>query len=80
MPRSFIATYLSSIFKQYTKTGFKEYVTSVRIERSKYLLKETDLKVYEIAKQCGYPDAAYFVRLFKKEVGISPNRFRGVSA
>ncbi len=76
----FNATYLSSIFKQYTQTGFKEYVTSVRIERSKYLLKETDLKVYEIAKQCGYPDAAYFVRLFKKEVGISPNRFRGVSA
>ena len=72
----FNPSYISILFKTYSKVGFKEYLIYVRIEEAKRLLRETRLKVYEIARKTGYNDVAYFVKLFKKEVGVSPNRFR----
>jgi two-component system response regulator YesN len=72
----FTPSYISILFKTYSNVGFKEYLISVRIEEAKRLLKETSLKVYEIAQNSGYNDASYFVKLFKKEVGVSPNKYR----
>ncbi len=72
----FNPSYISILFKTYAKTGFKEYLIYIRIEEAKRLLRETGLKVYEIAQGTGYGDVAYFVKLFKKEVGVSPNRYR----
>lgn len=74
----FNKSYLSNLFPQHAHTGFKEYLTSLRIEKAKELLCSSSLKVYEVAAACGYPDATYFVKLFKKEVGLSPNRYRGL--
>ncbi|MFD2333432.1 response regulator [Cohnella sp. GCM10020058] len=68
--------YLSRVYKQMTGQGLLEYITEVRIQRAKLLLKTTDLKVHEIAAQIGLESPAYFTRLFKKETSTTPQEYR----
>ncbi len=68
--------YLMRAFKKKTEMSIVEYITKVRIDKAKELLKETRLPVKEIAGMVGYTDYAYFTRVFKKEVGESPNQYR----
>lgn len=70
-------SYFSKIFKSRTGETFTEYLTKVRIEKAKELLKNTNLKIYEIAQQVGYDDPHYFSYSFKKKEGISPIEYRG---
>lgn len=72
----FNPNYIGSLFKQQFGIGFKDYVTGCRIDKAKQLLTGTNLKIYEIAEKTGYGDVAYFIRIFKKETGVSPNKFR----
>ncbi len=53
------------------------YLTTARIEQAKHLLSQPHADVTAIARTVGYADAAYFSRVFKEQVGISPRRFRG---
>jgi AraC-like DNA-binding protein len=53
-----------------------EYVNQVRLDHAKVLLVSKDWSIEKIAENCGYSQAAYFSRLFKREEGISPNEFR----
>lgn len=68
--------YLMRAFKKKTEMSIVEYITKVRLDKAKQLLKETNLPVKEIAGMVGYTDYAYFTRVFKKEVGESPNQYR----
>ncbi|MFC3800660.1 response regulator [Cohnella sp. GCM10012308] len=68
--------YLSRVYKQMTGQGLLEYITEVRIQRAKLLLKTTDLKVHEIAALIGLESPAYFTRLFKKETSSTPQEYR----
>lgn len=52
------------------------YLHSIRIERAKHLLWQTELTVAAVADKVGYSDSVYFTRLFKRHTGISPARFR----
>lgn len=70
--------YLSQIFKHVMGESFIEYLTKVRINYGKKLLKETNLKTYEVAFQIGYSDAQYFSSCFKKIVGTSPTNYRNI--
>ena len=67
---------LSRIFKEQTGIGYKEYVTAKRIEFSKTLLLTTDATITEIAERSGFPDPSSFSRMFKNNIGVSPNKFR----
>lgn len=69
-------SYLSNLFKKETGQNFIDYVTEVRIGRAKFLLKTTDLKISEIAREAGYGDEYYFSKVFKKNVGESPLKYR----
>lgn len=71
------SSYLSRIFKKETGMSFVEYLTSLRIEKAKTLLKDSDLKIYEIAEKIGISNSNYFGILFKKKVGCSPLEYRG---
>jgi len=68
--------YLSRMYKQTTGQGLLEYVTEVRINRSKQLLRTSEHKVQDIAALVGLDSAAYFTRLFKKETGVTPQEYR----
>ena len=56
--------------------GFTVYVRNLRIERSKALLQDITLKIYEVANQVGIPDSRYYARIFKEVTGISPKDYR----
>lgn len=68
--------HFSSIFRQETGQTFIEYLTFVRMERAKELLRSTAMRNIEIALEVGYKDAHYFSYLFKKTVGCTPKEFR----
>ena len=68
--------HFSTIFSQECKTTFIEYLTNVRIENAKRLLKETDMKGYDIAYDCGFSDPHYFSYIFKKNTGLSPREYK----
>ena len=70
------SSYLGKIFTKKVGIGFNVFVDQVRIEQSKKLLTETDLKVYEIAEKVGYRNVDYFHTKFKKYVDQSPAEFR----
>ncbi|GAA3470568.1 helix-turn-helix transcriptional regulator [Nonomuraea roseola] len=53
------------------------YLMRRRLDRAKALLADTDLPVALIARKVGYPDPAYFTRLFTRHVGVAPSAFRG---
>lgn len=71
--------YLSKIFKEDTGTTFKEYLTELRIEASKVLLKENEMSIKDICFKVGYNDTSYFIRAFKKFEGMTPKDFQRVS-
>lgn len=69
-------SHLSDIFKQKFGISLLEYITAVKMERAKRLLREENLKNYEIAYRLGFHDHEYFSRVFKKHTGISLTKFR----
>ncbi len=69
-------SYFSTLFKEHLGMSYSEYLTLVRLERAKELLKETYYRVYEISHMVGYANQYYFNRLFKKVVGLTPLDYR----
>lgn len=67
--------YLSHLFRDEMDMSFSDYVNKVRMEESKRLLKNSSLKIHEIATLVGFKDANYFSKAFKKYYGVSPKRF-----
>lgn len=70
--------YISLIFRQETGTTVTEYVTKVRMEAAKELLKSPDLKVLEVAEMIGYENTTYFSTVFKKYTGMHPQKYRSM--
>lgn len=69
-------TYLSHTFKVEVGMTFMEYLTSIKVERAKYMLEEDGIKIYEVARKLGYDDAEYFSRIFKSKTGRNPTQYR----
>lgn len=68
--------YLSDLLKQETGKTAIELIHIFLISEAKNLLKGTDTSVAEIAYTLGFENLPYFSRLFKREVGISPNQYK----
>ena len=64
--------YFSSYFRKVTNISFSDYVTRMRINHARELLRETDKNVTEIAMECGFNNISNFYRLYKKHVGKPP--------
>ncbi|MBW4080556.1 response regulator [Paenibacillus sp. S150] len=68
--------YFSQLFKQKTGQGYKEYVTSLRLEQAKLLLLNPKLKLAEIAERVGYQDMKHFTQMFRKRYRLTPTEYR----
>ncbi|WP_340741972.1 response regulator transcription factor [Sporosarcina sp. FSL K6-5500] len=68
--------YISQLFKQKTNIKLSEYIMQQRIEKSKELLTQTQLKIYDIAHLVGYVNSKHFSVVFKKIVGKTPYQYR----
>ncbi|MCR5066956.1 MAG: response regulator [Erysipelotrichaceae bacterium] len=71
-------TYVSSLFKEEAGINFKQYLTDVRIENAKRLLRETNMNISEIAFEIGYKNAFYFTSTFTAHEGIKPQEYRRI--
>ena len=69
-------SYFSTVFRRETGIGFIKYLTSLRMNKAKDLLKHTDLRSSEISAEVGYKDPQYFSYLFKKEHDCTPIQYR----
>lgn len=67
--------YLSVLFKKNCGIGFSEYITQTKIARSKSMLLEENLKIYEVADRLGFETPCYFSKVFKKVEGVSPREY-----
>ena len=68
--------YLSNRFHKEVGRTLTDYINQTRIQRAVRLLEGTPLPMQQIAEQCGFTDANYFTRTFKKVNGLSPNEYR----
>ena len=66
----------STVFSQQNGQTFKEYLIYLRLSKAKELLRGTDQKSSQIARDVGYNDAHYFSYIFKKNTGMTPSEYR----
>ena len=69
-------SHFSVVFGQEADQTFKDYLTEVRLQKAKELLRATAFKTTYIACLVGYNDPHYFSFVFKKNTGCSPTEFR----
>lgn len=70
--------HFSSLFSKEVGITYKEYLTDLRIEKAKLLMKNSNRKVYEIGNEVGYNNTEHFSRVFKKTTGFSPNEYKKI--
>ncbi|RHB48730.1 response regulator [Exiguobacterium sp. AM39-5BH] len=68
--------YISRRFKQQYGVNLSEYLLSIRMLEAKRLLETSRQRIYEVAQAVGFSDDKYFRKVFKKQVGITPNEYR----
>lgn len=69
-------SYFSYLFKYFTSKTFTEYLTMLRISKALELLVNTDKKILTICYEVGFNNVNHFNRIFKREMGMSPNVYR----
>lgn len=70
--------YMCAFFKQAMQQTIMHHLLEIRISRARiYLLQYPEKRVLEIAEMCGFHSPSYFGAVFKKEVGVTPERYRG---
>lgn len=69
-------SYFSKLFKKVTGVNLITYINKARIEHGKHELLTSNKSVQVIAKEVGFDDSGYFIKVFKGETGVTPNSFR----
>ena len=69
-------SYLRKLFKEATGQNLSDHLNSLRMQKAKQLLRETNFAVKDIVSQCGYSNARSFLRTFTQAEGVSPTKYR----
>lgn len=69
-------SYICNLFRKKTGMSFIEYVTVLRLEKAKELLKDSNKSIKDVAELVGYSDQHYFSRVFRNITGITPSAFQ----
>lgn len=72
----FTPDYIGKLFNKEMGMSLNDYINSIRIERARHLLENTNCKVVDIAAEVGYDNMPYFSAVFKRYVGVSPAAYR----
>jgi AraC-like DNA-binding protein len=67
--------YLSTVFKRHVGVGIVDYLHTVRIQHACTMLRQGFTSVSDVAVRCGYPDAQYFSKVFKRRMNLSPREY-----
>ncbi|MDG0810392.1 helix-turn-helix transcriptional regulator [Cohnella rhizosphaerae] len=69
-------SHLSRVFKETVGVNFIDYITDLRIREARKLLESTDLLIQDVAIQVGYNQVITFIKVFKKQTGVTPGAYR----
>ncbi|SDD02962.1 Helix-turn-helix domain-containing protein [Paenibacillus sp. UNCCL117] len=72
--------YFGIVFRRDTGSYFQDYVKKLRMDQAAFLLKNSSLKIYEIAERVGILNYRYFTDVFTKHFGTTPRDYRGSGA
>ena len=72
----FSSSYLGKLFRQKTGEGFVDYITTVKMEKAKLLIRSGKYKNYEISDLLGYKSPDYFCSLFKAHTNVTPTDYK----
>ena len=61
-------------------TNYNSLLYSIRMENAKKMLLATDKNITEIALECGFCDSSYFIKKFKKSIGLTPKKYRAIGS
>lgn len=68
--------YLTKLFRKQMGVTLGEYILQKRLALAKQLLLNTNLSILDISERVGITDASYFIRTFKKQIGVTPQQYR----
>lgn len=68
-------SYLSQLFKRQTGENFNNYLTRIRIDKAKELLRQSDQNIYTVSQATGFENPSYFGQVFKRMVGMKPSEY-----
>lgn len=68
--------YMNRLFKEQVGTSVSDYVIQMRLAKAKVMLRTTQESISSIAAMVGYPNTAYFTKIFKRSVGVTPKEYR----
>ena len=69
-------SYLTAMYRRVFGVGVAEQIIEYRIDRARELLSSTASSVADIAREVGYADPKYFMRVFKRRTGLTPGQYR----
>jgi len=67
--------HLNRIVKESLNVTASNFIAQIVVLEAKKMLIHSDYRIVEIANKLGYDDTSYFIRFFKKHVGITPSKF-----
>ena len=68
-------TYINNLLKNFYGQSFLEILQDCRLKEAKEMILKNSYKISEIAEKVGYHDISYFIRVFKKKYGVTPNTY-----
>lgn len=71
-------SYISHLFAKEVGESYSSFITNLRINWAKSMLETDDASVTEISEKLGYNETSYFIKVFKKQVGVTPLAYKNI--